>query len=74
MTNAEIHCKLVHAVTNYDRKQSTKRGYNVYALPQYFAALDEVLKLVDAGKMWPQAISAVFNDRLEAFLLRSLPA
>ncbi len=42
------------------------------ALPQYFAALDETLALVDAGKTWPQAISRVFNDRLESFLLRSL--
>jgi hypothetical protein len=74
MTNAEIHHKLVHAVTNDDRKQSTKRGYNHYARARYFAALDEVLSLVETGQSWPNAIHATFSDRLESFLLRSLPA
>ena len=72
MTNAETHHRLIHAVTNWDRKQSTKRGFNPYALAQYFQALDETLALVDAGKTWQQAISATFNDRLETFLIRSL--
>ena len=36
-----LHFKLVHAVTEYDRKQSTKRGYNPYALGQYLQRIQE---------------------------------
>jgi len=33
---------LIHAVTEYDRKQSAKRGWNPYALTQYRARIEEV--------------------------------
>jgi len=32
-----IHSALVHAVTEYDRRESKKRYYNHYALGQYLA-------------------------------------
>ena len=41
--------KLMHAVTEYDRKQSTRKGYNPYALPQYFAAVNDALADIAAG-------------------------
>lgn len=45
-----IHDKLLHAVTEYDRKQSTKRGYNVWALPQYLGAINErVIPAIEQG-------------------------
>ena len=40
---------LVMAVTEYDRKQSVKRGYNRYDLPQYFMRIDEIMADIDSG-------------------------
>jgi len=28
----KLHCRFVMALTEYDKKQSKKRGYNIYAL------------------------------------------
>jgi len=38
----DFHTKLIHELTSLDRRQSTRRGYNPYALPQYFAAAENV--------------------------------
>ena len=37
-----MHAKLIHELTALDRRESTKRGYNPYALPQYFQAANDV--------------------------------
>jgi hypothetical protein len=68
----ETRLRLSHVLTTYDRKQSTKRGFNPYALAQYFMALDTCAEMVAEGKTWPQAISAVFTDRIEALLLKAV--
>ena len=59
-----IGLKLVHAVTEYDRKQESKRGYNPHALPIYLSAVQSVIDAMDAGKTVRQAILANFSDRL----------
>ena len=41
MNLAKIDAYLVMALTEYDRKQSTKKHYNPYALGIYFQALNE---------------------------------
>jgi len=62
---------LIHAVTAYDRKQSTRRGYNPYALGQYFQRIDEVCLDIEAGAEPRAALMAGFNDRLLDVLLKA---
>lgn len=71
MTTLEIKAKLVHAVTAYDRRQSTKKHYNHNALPQYFARIDEIIADVEAGADPRKAIIAGFLDRLQDSCLRA---
>lgn len=69
---AKLRFQLVTAVTDYDRKQSTKPSYNIYALPQYFARIDEILSDVEAGTDPRSAIAAGFTGTLLNFVFRRL--
>jgi len=64
--------KLISAVTQYDRKQSSKRGYNFYALPQYMARVDLICNDIAAGAGESDAIKAGFDGRLADACLRAL--
>lgn len=55
---------LLHAVTDYDRKQSVKRDYNVYALPQYMGRVYDIMEDIDAGANAFDAINAGFHGPL----------
>jgi hypothetical protein len=59
-----IRSALVHAATEHDRTQSTRRGYNHYALAQYLRRIDEVCEDIDAGMTPRQALLDGFCDRL----------
>jgi hypothetical protein len=61
--------KLIAAASAYDRRRTTKPGYNIYALAQYFARIDEVLADIDAGATPRAALLAAFSDRLLDALL-----
>lgn len=65
-----LQTKLVMAATEYDRKQSTKRGYNRYALSQYLARISEVVADIEAGADIRKALVAGFNGPLCAKLLK----
>jgi len=69
---AKLRFQLVTAVTDYDRKQSTKPSYNIYALPQYFARIDEILSDVEAGTDPRSAIAAGFTGTLLNFVFRRM--
>ena len=62
-----LHAKLAHAVTEYDRKQAAKAAtnrkayYNAYALPQYLGRVADVVADVDAGADVAAAICAGFT-------------
>lgn len=64
--------KLVHALTEYDRKQSTKRGYNRHALGIYFQRIDEVCADIENGAEPRAAIMAGFSGRVADACLRAL--
>lgn len=64
--------KLVHAATAYDRRQEGKLGYNVYALPQYFRRIDDVVADVRNGAKPREALIAGFTDRLRDALLKAI--
>ena len=61
--------KLIAAASAYDRRRANKPGYNIHALGQYFARIDEVISDIDAGATPRAALLAAFSDRLlDAFL------
>jgi hypothetical protein len=63
---------LLHAVTEYDRKQSKKRGYNHYALAQYMTRVDDVLADIEAGANPFEAINAGFCGPLLAHVTKTV--
>lgn len=63
---------LLNAVTEYDRAQSKKRGYNPYALGHYTRGLGNIRKRVDLGQPLRDAIITEFCGRLCDRLLRSV--
>jgi hypothetical protein len=64
--------KLVAVVTTYDRKQATRRGYNVYALPQYLEAINEAVDQMDAGKAPRDALVSLLSGRLLDVCLKAI--
>ena len=67
-----IHYKLLHAVTDYDRKQSTEPGYNVYALSLYLGAIDRAERRIEEGQSLRQALVASFTGRLLTVVLKAV--
>ena len=64
--------KIVSALISYDKKQSTRKGYNPYALPQYLAAVDNVESRMAKGYTLREAIIKSYLDRLCDAVLRAL--
>ena len=60
--NAGSHDRAVHAITQYDIGQSTRKGYNHYALAQYLAALEEAEKQIHKGNDPIRSFDEVFNE------------
>lgn len=68
----QIRDSLIAAVTEHDRRQSTRRDYNPYALGQYFAAVDAAVADWQSGKRsLGQSLATAFNDRLLAVCERA---
>lgn len=66
--------KLFNALTAYDKKQSTKKGYNPYALGHYASALARTAEMVENGTELREAIIRCFLGRLQAALLKAVGA
>lgn len=64
--------KLLHAVIEWDRKQSTKKFYNPHGLGIMFKMVDMVSADIEAGADPRKAIIAGFNGRLLDHVLRSV--
>lgn len=69
---ARLRFNLVSAVTEYDRRQSTKPSYNMYALPQYLGRVSEIMDDIAAGADPRAAITAGFTGTLLSSILRRL--
>jgi len=67
-----IHDTLLHALTEYDRKQSSKRGYNMYALPQYIGRLHDIDADLAQGADLRAALTAAFCGRLLDVCLKAV--
>jgi len=70
----DIQGKLVHAVTEYDRSQSTRKGYNRYALGMYLQAVQSVMDWVEESPQHTlrQGIVRYFSGRLIDVCLRAV--
>ena len=69
---ARIRFQLIHAVTDYDKRQSRRSGYNRYALPQYCAAVNNIMADLDSGADLRAAVCAALLGRLLSRALREL--
>ena len=67
-----MRAQLVNIVTEYDRRQSTRKGYNRYALAHYCRAVDDVMARVDAGAPIEQALKAGFCGALLRHVAKKL--
>jgi hypothetical protein len=70
--NKIVRSRLEHALTDYDRKQSTRRGYNPYALTHYLGAISDAWILVSQGKSWEEALRQVLCDRVLDVALKAI--
>lgn len=69
----DIRNKLLHAVTQYDMKESRKKYYNIYALAQYLMAVDRARDaMVDDGLDLRAALISCFNGRLLDVCLKAV--
>ncbi len=64
--------RLVNILTDYDRRQSSKRGYNRYALGHYLRGVSEVAEAMQAGKPLAEALKAAFCGSLLRHVARKL--
>ena len=64
----DFHAQLDHILTQWDIKQSTKRGYNPFALGIYLERAERLAKDVAQGATISDAIDKHFCDRLAAML------
>ena len=63
-----LQSQLDHYLTQWDIKQSTKRGYNPFALGIYLERAEDLAKDVAQGATISAAIDVHFNDRIAAML------
>ena len=72
INQATRHARLVMAVTEYDRKQAKRKGYNRYALPQYLAAIRDAEQQRKRNEPIREALVYHFSGRLLDALLASI--
>lgn len=59
------HEKLIHEITAQDRKDSTKKNYNPYALALMFGAADECMATIAEGQTPEYAFREHFTPTRE---------
>lgn len=64
----DLHSRLAHYLTQWDIKQSAKRGYNPYALGIYLERAERLAMDVASGSTVKDAIDVHFCDRIAAML------
>jgi hypothetical protein len=63
--------QLLSAVTRYDERQSKRRQYNQWALPQYIARIEDILRDIENGADPAAAIQAGFSGSLATACLKA---
>jgi hypothetical protein len=67
-----VYDKLTHAVTQYDIRQSKRKGYNVNALGIYLGSCQAVQEDLAAGKPVRQSLVSHFCGRLLDVCLKAV--
>jgi hypothetical protein len=68
----EQRATILDAVTTWDRRQSTRPGYNIYALALYCKAIKRVALYAEKGHDLRDAVITCFLDRLCDHILKAL--
>lgn len=68
----KLNWKLTHILTEHDRRESTKKHYNRFALPQYFMALKAAEEYIQHGYSVKKALERTFCGRLLNKLLKAV--
>lgn len=64
--------KLVHALTQHDIRQSSRKCHNPYALAHYLRLADDIAEAIDKGEAPRAAACSRCHDRVLAVVLRAL--
>lgn len=73
-----LHDRLISYLTQYDKRQSTRRGYNPYALAQYFRAAEDLKDVTDPAAFY-NGLTAEFErgflprDKMRALIHAGVP-
>jgi hypothetical protein len=65
-----LHEKLRSALIAYDKQESSKRSYNIYALGIYIEALQSATSFIERGADVREVLCGHFSGRLLARLLK----
>jgi hypothetical protein len=68
----QIKFALIHAAVRFDAKESKKRHYEAWALPQYLARINQICADIQKGAQVRAAVIAAFTGRLRSDCLRVL--
>ena len=68
----DIRARLLLILTNYDKRQSNKRGYNPYALGHYCRGIGEVCEALDNGEAIESALKKSFCGSLLRHIAKKL--
>lgn len=68
----DIRPRLLHIVTEYDRRQSKRKGYNPYALAHYCRAIGNVMEAIGNGEPIEQALKHGFCGSLLRHVAKKL--
>lgn len=72
MNPPDFKSRLLSVLTDYDRRQSARAGYNPRALGIYFARADDICADIAAGTEPRAAICAGLSGRLLDFVLKRM--
>lgn len=68
----KLSAYLAHAVTDYDRRQQTRRGYNPYAIGHYLGAVQAIEADITQGADVRAAVLDHLTGPLASFVLRTI--
>lgn len=69
---ARVDAAILTALTEYDRRQSRLKYYNIYALPQYLGGWQSARAKWEAGASLRTALVQSFNGRLLDAVLKAV--
>ena len=72
LQKSDTRNQIASLLTWWDMRESTKKYYNIYALAQYFTAMDSALDAVKKGAPIGSALEFNFCGRLQTYLINNV--